>query len=410
MKPDADWVAQTRSTLLMQVKNSQPAAAKPKTAISRSFKIFIPTIHLNWMRTPAAIAMAIVMALFGGSFFSVSAAERAIPGDLLYSVKLVTEQARMAIVKTPEERVKLKTEFTKRRVDEMKQVIASPLPDKADRVKEAADVIKRDMDTIKNQLEEVQETSTPEKAKEAAAIVDEQTTEVINDLQESKAQLSAAEKVKLSEAQAAASDTSVKAIEVLVDTHEKAAEVVSEDDVLSAVKTHNEKVAKTISESTGLKVEITSSTTPVEIETTTSTEATEETTSSTEVVIEEGSAEQEVDEDPVEQLSDAAKSFTEADKLASEANLDEAVELLREGTQQAFAAQKTVEDEAAKLEEEAQQQNEEDPTEEPPPNEPVEEGTSDESSGDTEDAEEQNPDDESTEDSVPTEEESEPNN
>jgi hypothetical protein len=188
----------------------------------------------------------------------------------------------------------------------MKQVIDSPLADKSERVMQAAEVLKRDMNTIKNQLDEVQNTSSPEKAKEAARIVDEKTTSVMADLQESKSKLSATEKVKVSEAQAAASDTSVKAIEVLVKTHEEDAELVTEEDVIYVLKTHNEKVAKTINESTGLKVEVTSSTKPVVIETTSSTEAVDETTSSTEVVPE--VVDPDAEESPEDQLSDAAKS------------------------------------------------------------------------------------------------------
>jgi hypothetical protein len=106
MKPDDAWVKQTRATLLMQVKNSQPATASRQTLISRSFKIFVPVVSFRWMRAPAAIATAIIIALFSGSLFSVSAAERALPGDLLYSIKLVTEQARIAMVKAPEDRIK----------------------------------------------------------------------------------------------------------------------------------------------------------------------------------------------------------------------------------------------------------------------------------------------------------------
>ncbi len=343
MKPDALWVAETRQTLLMQVKNSQPAPAKTKTAISRSFKIFVPVISFKWMRAPAAIAIAIIVALFSGSLFSVSAAERALPGDLLYSIKLVTEQARIAMIKAPEDRVKLKTEFTERRVTEMKQVIDSPLADKSERVMQAAEVLKRDMDTIKNQLDEVQNTASPAKAKEAARIVDEKTTSVMADLQESKSKLSATEIVKVSEAQAAASDTSVKALELLIKTHEEDAEVVTEQEVIIVLKTHNEKVAKTINQSTGLKVEVTTSTKSTTTEsTTTSTAATNSTSTPDLKTGSEGT--------PKEQLSDAAKSFNEADKMVADKDLDGAVQLIKVGTQQAFAAQKTVEEGVVKQE------------------------------------------------------------
>jgi hypothetical protein len=351
MKPDAVWVAETRQTLLMQVKNSQPAPAKTQTAITRSFKIFVPVISFKWMRAPAGIAVAIVAALFSGSLFSVSAAEQALPGDFLYSIKLVTEQARIAMVKSPGERVKLKTEFTERRVTEMKQVIDSPLPDKSDRVKQAAEVLKRDMNTIKNQLEDVKNNSTPEDAKQTATLVDEKIAALIADLQASKINLSAAEKIKLSEAQVAASDTSLKAIEVLLKTHFENAEVVTEEELIAFLKNYNINVATTVSESTGMKVEVSTSTpsdTPVllTIAKPTGASSTDATASSTTDGADALGT-------PEEKMQEAAKSFSEADKQADDKNLNEAIELSRVGTQQAFAVQKTFEEGEVKLEEEA---------------------------------------------------------
>jgi len=353
MKPDAVWVAETRQTLLMQVKNSQPAPAKTQTAITRSFNIFVPVISFKWMRAPAAIAVAIVAALFSGSLFSVSAAEQALPGDFLYSIKLVTEQARIAMVKKPEDRVKLKTEFTERRVTEMKQVIDSPLPDKSERVKQAAEVLKRDMNTIKNQLEEVKNTSTPEEAKQTATMVDEKIAALIADLQASKINLTAAEKIKLSEAQVAASDTSLKAIEVLLKTHFENAEVVTEEELIAFLKNYNVKVANTVSESTGMKVEVSTSTpngAPVATgtinpNTSSSTDATAGSTSTEDGTMDSAT--------PEEKMQEAAQSFSDADKQADDKNLNEAIELSRVGTQQAFAVQKTFEEGEVKLEEAA---------------------------------------------------------
>ncbi len=375
MKPDDIWVKQTRETLLMQVANSQPVGSKPKKALSRSFNIFIPAISFKWMRAPAAIAMAIVIALFSGSLFSVSASERALPGDFLYSIKLVTEQARIALVKEPDEKVKLKTEFTKRRVDEMRQVLDSPMSDKSERVKQAAETLKRDMNTIKNQLDDVKNSSTPEKIKETAKLVDENSGSVIADLQESKNQLPAKERAKLSEAQAAASDTSVKAIEALVKAHADNSEVVTEEELLEVLKTHNEKVTKTVSESTGLKADTASSSamldTPSADSATTTASA-----SSTPDTAEENTGEENEEgaespeADPEGQLEEAVKNFTEADKLAAEKNLDEALVLVKVGTQQVFAAQKTMEENVAKQEEQdaqAQQETQEQPAEETEP-------------------------------------------
>lgn len=378
MKPDALWVKQTRETLLMQVTNSQPVGSKSKKALSRSFSIFIPAVSFKWMRTPATIAMAIVIALFSGSLFSVSASERALPGDLLYSIKLVTEQARIALVKEPDEKVKLKTEFTKRRVDEIRQVIQSPLPDKSERVQRAAESLKRDMDTIKNQLEDVKNDSTPDEIKQTANLIDEQIASLMADLQDSKINLSAIEKIKLSEAQAAASDTSLKVIEVLLKTHFEDSEVVTKEELVDCLKRYNIIIRETISDSASLAHETEDNIPQSEL---TSAEIMDQSATSSSMVDDTDSnlynsqeqdpnSKDEQVSDTIEgeqgeesnssedKLKDAMESFAEADRLADEQDLDQAVEMLKVGTQQAFAAQKTIEENAAKQEEAAKQSTE----------------------------------------------------
>lgn len=325
-KPDAAWVLATRSTLLMQAKNSLPTSVVQRSSVFKEwFKFFAPLFSFGkWMRKPAFSIAAIILAIFGGSLLSVSAAERSLPGDLLYSVKLATEQARLALAKNPQERVMLKTEFTGRRVDEMRQVVAGSVSDRKDKVMQTAEVLKRDMHTIKQQLSDMQGQSSPQTVKDTAKMVDEKSNAVVQALQESKDTMTSEEKVKVTEAQAAASDTSVKAIEVLVETNKTAGDVVTDQDVADIMKTHNESVVKTMAQSVGLNPDTATSTGSLSLPISNKTM-----TSSTAAVL--------------EKVTEAQKSFNEADKLVSEDKIDEAMEKVKLGTQQAFAAQKTVE-------------------------------------------------------------------
>ncbi|MFA6099418.1 MAG: DUF5667 domain-containing protein [Patescibacteria group bacterium] len=325
-KPDATWILSTRSTLLMQAKNSMPVAAVEKKSVIKEWvKFFAPIFAVNkWVRTPVTAIAVIMLAIFGGSLLSVSAAEKSLPGDLLYSVKLATEQARLAMAKNPQDKVKLKTEFTERRVDEMKQVVTSPEAGRTGRVIQTAEALKRDLHTIKQQLGDMQGQSTPQTVKETAKIVDEKSNAVVQALQESKGGMTPEERIKVTEAQVAASDTSVKAIEVLVDTHKTAGDVVTEQDVADVVKSHNEAVAKTMAQAVGMNPNMVTSTVSMSLPVTNKTMA-----SSTAVAI--------------EQVTEAQKTLTEADQLVAEKKIDEAVEKIKIGTQQAFAAQKTVE-------------------------------------------------------------------
>jgi len=325
LRPDEGWIASTRSTLMMQVKNSLPVQpVQKKQALQNLFKVVTPVVSLKWLRTPAFAMAAVLLALFGGSLLSVSAAEQALPGDFLYSVKLATEQARLALAKDPEEKLKLKTEFTERRIQEIKQVIASPLSDdRSSRVIQTAEALKRDLHTLKQQLDDTKQTVTPAVAMDLAKSVDAKANDVVQSLQDSKGDLTPEEKAKVTEAQVAASDASVKAIEVLVTTHQQAADVVTEKDVTELMKAHSDMLVKTVNDTI---TNATQSTTTGDVPAAAGTTATASTTN-----------------DAMKQVQDAQKSFADADKLASENKMNEAVDMIKDATNQAFAAQKAVE-------------------------------------------------------------------
>ncbi len=319
VEPNAEWKENTRSILLMQVKNTLPkdTASSPLDLM----KYLAPVFSFKWLRTPAFAVVGILLALFGGSLLSVSAAERSLPGDLLYSVKLATEQARLALTKNPEDKVLLKSEFTGRRVDEMTQAIASPSSDRSGKIVRTAEVLKRDLHTLKQQLEDAKNVVSPDKVKDVAKIVDQQAATVVRTLQESKQDLSPEDKAKVSEAQMAASDTSMKALEVLANAHEQDAGAVTQQDLIDAVKNHNESVVRTIAETLSLATSTACGNCNLMQASGTSTPAST----------------------AIKQVAEAQKTLSSADKLLSENKIDEAVDMIKTGTTQAFTAQKTLE-------------------------------------------------------------------
>ncbi len=329
-KPDPVWLLSTRSTLLMQVKNTLPVEApRKKEVLGEMYKFLSPFFNFSKMvHKPVFAALAVIVALFGGSLFSVSAAEQSIPGDFLYSVKLATEQARLALAKDSKDKVKLKTEFTERRVDEMKKVIAAPGANKKEKVIQTAEVLKRDMDTIKQQLGDMQSESGAQDIKDTAKMIDQKTNAVVQALQDSKLEMSPEEKAKITEAQEAASSASVKAIEILADTHKTDGDVVSQQDVADVLKTHGEMVSKTMSQSFGSMPAI-------------------DAASSTTLGSASGTAMTTTTSSNLQKVTEAQKSLSEVDQLADENKMDEAIAKLKVGTQQAFDAQKTLEQESS---------------------------------------------------------------
>lgn len=325
-KPDAVWLLSTRSTLLMQVKNTLPVEAPRKKEVAGElYKFVSPFFNFSKMvHKPVFAALAVIVTLLGGSLFSVSAAEQSLPGDFLYSVKLATEQARLAMAKDSKDKVKLKTEFTERRVDEMKKVIAAPDVNKKEKVIQTAEVLKRDMDTIKQQLGDMQGEAGAQDIKDTAKMIDQKTSAVVQALQDSKLEMSPEEKAKITEAQEAASSASVKAIEILADTHKTDGDVVSQQDVADVLKTHGEMVSKTMSQSFGSMPAV-------------------DTASSTALGSASGTAMSTTTSSNLQKVTEAQKSLSEVDQLADENKMDEAIAKLKVGTQQAFDAQKTLE-------------------------------------------------------------------
>lgn len=246
ISPDPAWVRGTRETLLMQAKNTLPPAANLRWSerIRGTVRAFVPQGTGRWIRRPAMGILSILAVATGGSIMSVSAAEQALPGDLLYGLKLVSEQTRLAFTPVKEEKLKLKTEFTVRRVQELKQVASDS--SHPNRVVEVAEMLKRDLDTMKQQLGEVVDGASSDTATRAAKLVDQKTNEVINALQGTKSQLSPESKEKVTEAQSAAADAGVKAIEILVEKNQESNDLISSTDVAQSIKDH----AKTVDDAT----------------------------------------------------------------------------------------------------------------------------------------------------------------
>ena len=241
IRPDAAWVGRTRETLLMQVKNTLPTGQMSfAQRVKEFFQLVVVGKLAQAMRKPVMAAISTVVLATGGSILSVSAAEQALPGDFFYGLKLVTEQARLALTATGEDKLILKTEFTERRVTEFQQIAGDP--ENQERVGEVMDTLKRDMSTLKQQLTDVAH-DTPEKAVSSAKFVDKKTNKVITDLQAAKSQLSPESKEKVTEVQSAAADAGVKAIEVLAEKHQESSDNVSVLDIAQAIQDHTKTVA-----------------------------------------------------------------------------------------------------------------------------------------------------------------------
>jgi len=240
LKPDAEWVARTRETLLMQVGNSMPASSLSWGRAAKEWMRHVLRMPKTWLvmiRRPVLATLSIFGVVAGGSIASVSAAEKSVPGDLLFGVKLVTEQARLALTSDKTDKLKLKTEFVSRRTKEINSIASSGVSGKSQRLNEAAEIVKRDLDTVKTQLTEVSTQASPKQAAEAAKLIDQKSSELVTALKNVKADVPDAVRSNVVAAEVAAVNTGVQAVQVLIDSqgNPDVKGIVSRDDLVNSI-------------------------------------------------------------------------------------------------------------------------------------------------------------------------------
>ncbi len=232
IRPDPAWMRRERETLLMQVRNSMPARDGFLRRWKTMLRQWVPENWKGYFRGPALAALSLLGVVTGGSIASVSAAERSLPGDFLYSIKLASEQTRLLFAKGKSEKVKLKAEFVDRRAKEIREIAASDIPKKQALIQEAAETIRRDLDTVNTQLNEAAAQEPAAAVAMAARVVDETSTSLASTLKGVRIILSDEEKDKIGEAEAAAVKTGVKAVQVLIDSQDKTEEIIMTNDQL----------------------------------------------------------------------------------------------------------------------------------------------------------------------------------
>ncbi|MEK7094637.1 MAG: DUF5667 domain-containing protein [Patescibacteria group bacterium] len=151
-----------------------------------------PKAITDMFARPLAVASLVVVLVLGGWITSVNASLQTVPGDMLYSVKLVSEKAQLSLA-TDGARRKLRAEFASRRLNEVAALVRrNDIQDKDEKVKTAVAGFNKQIAGIKDGiLEETDEaqvmetTRVVEQKKQELDIVLEQS-EVAKDTESSE--------------------------------------------------------------------------------------------------------------------------------------------------------------------------------------------------------------------------------
>jgi hypothetical protein len=251
VQPGSAWVEKTREELLQKIGGTEVVQAPFGERVALVLKSFIPLSARSAVRGPITAVLSGLGLIIGGSMVGVSAAEQSVPGDLLFPVKLVSEQTRLVLTTDKREKVRLKGEFVNRRVDEIKKIVQTDVGQKPERLKEATEILRRDFDTVKNQLADVSQDKPVDRV-EVAKLIDQATTDAVAGLKEAKASLTSDARSQVAEVEAAAVDTSMKAVNVIIhsQTDEDSKKVVTKEELIQSISQKVEGVSDHITSAT----------------------------------------------------------------------------------------------------------------------------------------------------------------
>lgn len=173
-----------------------------------------------WMQ-PFSVAMSAFVLIFGSWIATVNASFDAVPGDILYPVKLATEHVQISLATSGEQRAKLHTEFAGRRLDEINTITTSGVstPDDS-RMQAAVDGFKQEIASVNTELAAISQND-PGQAAALAIIVDQKTDAYAAAFEQTSGQTaSAGSQTQIDEAITAVKQTNEQALDAIVDSHE----------------------------------------------------------------------------------------------------------------------------------------------------------------------------------------------
>ncbi|MDO8626769.1 MAG: DUF5667 domain-containing protein [Candidatus Magasanikbacteria bacterium] len=219
-EPAPEWLKNSRQLLLTQVKNTIDKDTEPANRLANFWSwlaIFLPQgLVFNVVR-PLAVLVVVALVGTSGWIASVDAAYDALPGDgVAYYLKRGLEKTQVAVISLvgdSDDEAKLHLKFASSRANEVKKMLAGHDKKKARHVAQTVQDLKQEITTVNTKIEK---SSSAETIKDVAV----DAKEIKNLLQDAKNLLSAsttpdlAQQVK--DVKDLAKDTSVKAMETLV--------------------------------------------------------------------------------------------------------------------------------------------------------------------------------------------------
>lgn len=346
--PNEQWLQKNRELLLSQIKNTMPVKTKTRFTFKadnvwQAASIFLPQSFVYKVMRPVT-AMVLLLAMgVSGWVATVSASYESLPGDRLYSTKRIMEKTQAVVanvVSSKNDVAKLHLEFAKRRANETRDIVSQNDPTKVGAAAQTVNDLKDEMKAVNSKLEEIK-TAVGSDA-EAVKNINQNAQEIKNVLTKVNVNLLVGDAVaagdlsnQVLEAKNLAKETSLKAVEVMVEKHLQGDTTVSKDEVKQAIDQQLQSAVKDVADSKQSVVEVNKALGVVKNEVSAivldaKNAGNASTTESLSAKLEETSKQTQAAVNTSQQFNtETGKTITEAQLLLSQDNLSQAVDKIK---------------------------------------------------------------------------------
>lgn len=243
--PDQTWAARQRDILLSQIAGQQDRGFELLSGAGARLTWDIAGVLLPRQAVMrGVITVALVAAIALSSSITTAMAERSVSGDILYPVKITTEQVQLGLTTDPEAKARLAVSFAGKRVSEMEQITNAA--DRADRktqkILSTLEEYKKSVVQASQRLTQMQQSASAQNVVAVATLMNDQVENYSVTLTENK-QVAVQ---PITEALAVSEQAVNQAVDIIVQQHQDG--VVSSEVVQhiaeKKIDTAAEKVAK----------------------------------------------------------------------------------------------------------------------------------------------------------------------
>ncbi|MDD5043050.1 MAG: hypothetical protein PHD51_00055 [Patescibacteria group bacterium] len=240
--PQKNWQENRRAFILSKIDNTNLTDAKENLGRWGSF---YASRFAFWTVRPVAVSAMILIVAMSGGIATVGASRGSLPGDTLYSVKLASEQVKLALTTGEVGKAKVQLSMAENRVQEIKELVKQNDSGKNAVIKNTVKNLKVSVTAIQDHIAKAQEKEVTNELIALAEEVNTKTKEYANTLKESNTELHNNEvSAEKSEEKVEAKKAVDEAVEVAQFTSTDALRVLIYQEKTEKIKINQEEVLK----------------------------------------------------------------------------------------------------------------------------------------------------------------------